>query len=88
MFMPCDAPPGRPWPPATPCFRRSRLMFQVFDLDVAKVYLRCCIHYNDNIRMLQAYVAKADLGVTYTCTLQEYVLSVLDVSYVCCKCFI
>ena len=40
---------------ATSCFRRSRLMFQVFDLDVVKVYLRCCICCNDNIHMLSVY---------------------------------
>jgi uncharacterized membrane protein len=79
-------------------------MFQVFDLDVAKVNLRCCICCNNNIRMLQAYilkcfrcfkhmfqvfyldVTKVNLGVAYTCMLQEYVLSVSDVSYICCKC--
>jgi flagella basal body P-ring formation protein FlgA len=49
-------PLGRPWPPATPCFRRFKLMFQVVHLDVAKVDLRCFICCNDNIRMFQAYV--------------------------------
>jgi hypothetical protein len=50
---------GRPWPPVMSCFkcfRRFILMFQVFDLNVAKVDLGCCICCNDNIRMLQAYV--------------------------------
>jgi hypothetical protein len=77
-------------------------MFQVFDMDVTKVNLKCC---NDNIRMLQAYifkcfrcfrctfqvfyldVAKVDLSVAYTCMLQEYVSGVFDVSYISCKCF-
>ena len=43
------------------------------------------------ISMLQVfylYIAKVDLDVAYTCILQEYVLSILDISYVCCKCFI
>jgi hypothetical protein len=33
-------PQGRPWPPTTPCFkcfRRFKLMFQVFHLNVAKI---------------------------------------------------
>ena len=78
-------------------------MFQVFHLDVAKVYLRCCICCNDNIRMLQAYVfkcficifqvfhldvTKVDLDVANARMSQEYVLSVSGVSYVCCTCFI
>ena len=59
----------------------------MFYLDVVKVYLRCCICCNDNIRMLQAYifkcfrrmfqvfhldVAKIDLDVAYTFMLHEY----------------
>jgi hypothetical protein len=77
-------------------------MFQVFDMYVTKVNLKCC---NDNIRMLLAYifkcfrcfrytfqvfyldVAKIDLSVAYTFMLQEYVSGVSDVSYVSCKCF-
>jgi hypothetical protein len=70
-------------------------MFQVFELDVVKVYLRCCIFCTDNILMLQPYVfkcfrrmfqvfhldvAKMDLGVAYICMLQAYVSSVSDVS--------
>jgi hypothetical protein len=59
-------PPGRAWPSATLYFRRSRLMFQVFDLDVAKVYLRCCMCYNDNISMLQVYVFSVS-GISDVC---------------------
>jgi hypothetical protein len=58
---PPQSPPGRPWPPSTSCFkcfRRFRLMFEAFHLNVAKVDLGCCICCNNNICMLQAYVFK------------------------------
>jgi hypothetical protein len=88
--------PDRPRPPATPCFRRFILMFQVFYLDVAKVNLGCCICCNDNIRMLQAYVSsvlcvsdvylKCFIWMLHTLLwLYTYVSSVSDL---CCKCFI
>jgi hypothetical protein len=70
-------------------------MFQVFYLDVGKLYLRCCIYCNDNIRMLQVYVLSVS-GVSdvyfkclsrcciccygYTCMFQVYVFE-------CFRCF-
>jgi hypothetical protein len=60
-------------------------MFQMFHLDVAEVYLRCCICCNDNIRMLQAYIFK--------CFRRMFKAFHLDVAYVvmailaCFKCF-
>jgi len=42
----CSPPPCRPWTPTTLCFKCFRcfiIMLHVFHLDVAKVYLRCCI---------------------------------------------
>jgi hypothetical protein len=68
------SPLGRPWSPATLCFKCFscfRLMFQVFHLDVTKVDLQCCIRCNDNVRMLQAYVSSGS-----------------NVSVICFKCFI
>jgi predicted DsbA family dithiol-disulfide isomerase len=61
------------------------------DRDVAHVAMvfssvcpKCFICFR---RMLQAFhlnVAKLDMDVAYTCMLQEYVSSILGVSYVCC----
>jgi hypothetical protein len=60
-------------------------MFQVFDLDVAKVYLRHCICFSDNIRMLKAYVFKCFR--CFRCMFQVFYLDVakvdLGVAYTC-----
>jgi hypothetical protein len=48
------------------CFKRFKLMFQLFCLDVLKVDLECCICYNVNIHMLQAYVSNV-LDVCFKC---------------------
>ena len=61
-------------------------MFQVFHLDVAKVDMGCRLCYNDNIRMLQAYVSSV-LGIFR----RMFQVFHLDVAYVvmalpaCCK---
>jgi hypothetical protein len=56
-----SSPPDGPWPRRRTlsfnCFRRFRVLFQVFHLDVETIYLGCCICCNDKIRMLQAYVS-------------------------------
>jgi hypothetical protein len=80
--------------PCFECFRRFNVIFQVFHLDVAKVYLRCCICYNDDIRMSQAYVF-----MCFRCFRRVFQVFHLDVAYVamaihacfkcmCFKCFI
>jgi hypothetical protein len=52
-------------------------MFQVFHLDVAKVYLGCFICCNDNVCMFQAYVQSVSvvLDISFKCFH-------LDVAYV------
>jgi hypothetical protein len=67
-------------------------MFQVFNLNVAKVDLGCCIRCKCKIRMLQAYV----WSVSYVCLIFHLDVSKVDlhVAYVaiatraCFKCFI
>jgi hypothetical protein len=41
-------------------------MFQMFNLNVAKVNMRCCICCNGNINMLQAYVSYVS-DVSFKC---------------------
>jgi hypothetical protein len=56
-----SSPPGRLWPPVTlcfKCFRRFRLMFQVFNLNVA--------NRSRMLHMLQAYVLSVS-GVSDIC---------------------
>jgi hypothetical protein len=59
------------------CFRRFRLMFQTFHLDVAKVDQGCFICCNDNIHVFQVYVQNVSviLDVCFKCFR-------LDVAYV------
>jgi hypothetical protein len=97
-------PTGRPWSPTMPCFkcfRRFKLMFQVFHLGIAKVDVGCCICCNDNISMLQAYVSSVShvfrrmfqvfhLDIAYVAmTLPACFKHVFKVFHtLCCKCFI
>jgi hypothetical protein len=66
-------------------FGVPNLCFKCFDLDVAKIYLRCCICCNDNICMLQTYVFKC-----FRRMFQVFWLDVAKVDlgvhiYACCK---
>jgi hypothetical protein len=54
-------------------------------MHVASVYFQVFRVFQTYVSSVLFDVAKVDLGVAYTCTLQEYVSSVLDISYVCCN---
>jgi hypothetical protein len=70
------------------CFR---CMLKVFHQDVAYVamaiYIRCKPMFQV-FQVFQTYVSSVLFGCCIICILQEYVSSVLGVSYICCKCFI
>jgi hypothetical protein len=59
------------------CCNGYTCMFQVYVANVLSVSDVCC-------KCFHLDVAKVDLDVAYTCTLEAYVSSV---SYVSCKCF-